>query len=551
MDAYGTILRLTDDAVPHIMDAQKKDPNCRDYEGQISPGKGFAEPSQSAYAAAVLISAYLCDKSRWHGNEGLLDAAISSLKFLNRMCHEDGTLDLVETNFFDATVNGFAVQVLAYTYRLLEQNAKTEKELEAECLVRSFIEKSASAMLTGGFHTPNHRWVVASALSLCWKILDSEECLEMAQIYLSEGIDCNDEGDYTERSVGIYDAVNNGSLAIIAQELNKPELYEFIDRNLEKNWYYTEPDLTALTLASRRQDYGNEAQMVHHFYSYYLAAARTVNKNFMWMAARLLRQMENLQAHIGQPHDIAASINHQNLLTRFMLDTPHQLPCEEPMPIKYDKFFNTAGVARVRQGNWTCSLLKDNSTFMKLQNGNLKVYFKLACTFFQFGRLLAQEITPIENGYRMICEQEWGYVRPIKNLNEPDWHKIDRNIRDKANMQKHKWQVEIIIKENGLSLYIHTDGTPRIPIKLECILPPGGLAKTAGSSFEAQPGGWMIAGEAVTYYLGGEAIRFSGCFNKHDYTNNMRNSDPSPPGRFTIYCTGFTLINKLIEIDMI
>jgi hypothetical protein len=253
LNAYTCILSLTDDAVPYIIAARQS--SCRrDYNGQITPEKGFAEPSHSGQAAAALISAYFCKDSRWRGSEELIDAAISSLSYLNAMCHEDGSIDAVETNFHDCTSNGFTVQIIAYTYRLLEREAANEKELEAKALARAFLDKSSRAMLTGGFHTPNHRWVVASALSLSWRCLGDLQCLEMAKTYLSEGIDCNDEGDYTERSVGIYDAVNNDSLTIIAQELDMPELYAAVERNLEKNWYYTEPDMTALTLASRRQD---------------------------------------------------------------------------------------------------------------------------------------------------------------------------------------------------------------------------------------------------------------------------------------------------------
>ena len=229
----------------------------------------------------------------------------------------------------------------------------------------------------------------------------------------------------------------------------------------------------------------------------------------------------------------------------------HGFPDAVPVSFCYDKFFPQIGVVRHRRHHWTCSLLKINSTFMKLQNGGLTIYVKLACTFFQHGRLVAEEICPIDGGYRLTCEKEWGYVRPLADIHQPDWWKIDKDARERANMQKHRWQADVLFTEDGLTLGIQTTGTPRIPAKLEFILPPGGLLRASGLTVQAAPGGWAVAGESASYTLGGDEVRISGCFNHHHYTANMRNSDPMPPGRFCLYCTGFTPLDEKLAITMI
>ncbi len=219
------------------------------------------------------------------------------------------------------------------------------------------------------------------------------------------------------------------------------------------------------------------------------------------------------------------------------------------MPLCYDRHFESIGVARHREGNWTCSLLRDNTTFMKLQYGSMKAYFKLACTFFQFGRLVATSIEKTPGGYRLGCEQEWGYVRPLPGIQQPDWWKIDRNLREKANWQRHRWQVDVAFTKNGLTLHIGTEGTPNIPAKLECILPPGGLVHSGRLTVPAQPGGWLIAGQDASYDRGGEVMRLSGGFNMHNYAPNMRNSDPQPTDQFCLYCTDFTPMDRQLEIS--
>ena len=548
-NAYETILGLTDDAVPYILAARQKDPRMRDYGGQIAPEKGFAEPGSSGSAAAALVAVYFCSDSRWYKNESVLDAAITSLTFLNDKCHGDGSIDLLETNFFDCTSNAFTVQAVAYAYRLFARYGEVSAEKTAADLARDFLKHSARAMLTGGFHTPNHRWVVASALALCHRCLGDRGCLDRALEYLSEGVDVDSEGDYTERSVGIYDAIVNESLTIIADELNMPELYAAVEANLTKNIYYTEPDMTGVTLASRRQDCGAEPQMVRHYYSYHKAAVRTGDGRFAWMANRLLTQMKNLRVGAGAPRAVGSSLHHNGLLARFMLEPPGQLPDETPAPLSYDRFFAGAGVVRHRDGDWTCSLLRGNSVFLKFQNGGLKVYAKLACTFFAHGRMLADEIIKTDEGYRLVCEREWGYVKPLPDIREPDWNKIDHAARGRANMQRHRWQVDVAFNGAGLTMRIMTEGTPGIPVKTEFILPPGGLLRTGSTTAPALPGGWVIAGRLVEYEHGGERIRIGGGANEHVYAPDMRNSDPRLADRFCLYFTCFTPVDQIITIE--
>jgi hypothetical protein len=131
MNYYETILELTDEAIPYVLADRIKDPGSRYCNGQLLPDRGFAEPNHSAAAAALYLSAYFCKDSRWYKDKTLLGEAIISLKYLNGACHEDGTIDLIETNFHDCTMNGFTVTPVASIYRLLEREAKDAAELEA------------------------------------------------------------------------------------------------------------------------------------------------------------------------------------------------------------------------------------------------------------------------------------------------------------------------------------------------------------------------------------------------------------------------------------
>lgn len=149
-------------------------------------------------------------------------------------------------------------------------------------------------MRTGGFHTPNHRWVMASALAMVWAATGDPALLEEAQLYLREGIDMNPDGDYTEQSVSVYDSIVNESLISLAQLLGREDLLDYVRRNLRKLFCYIEPDGTVNTLNSRRQDYGVKAYPTGHYWSCLFLAHHDRDPDFAGMAELLLCQMERL-----------------------------------------------------------------------------------------------------------------------------------------------------------------------------------------------------------------------------------------------------------------
>ena len=77
-------------------------------------------------------------------------------------------------------------------------------------------------MMDGGFHTPNHRWVIASALAQAARFSPDQDVRRTVNAYLTEGVDLDAEGFFIERSVGVYDAVNTRSLLLIAENYGWP-----------------------------------------------------------------------------------------------------------------------------------------------------------------------------------------------------------------------------------------------------------------------------------------------------------------------------------------
>ena len=123
-------------------------------------------------------------------------------------------------------------------------------------------------MARGGFHTPNHRWAIASNLMECFDIFGEERWRARAQEYLAEGIDNNEYGEYAERSAGNYNRVNNDAMITLAKRTGDHQYYEYAVKNLRMMLNYVEPDGTMFTNNSTRQDRGVKVLPRNYYLEY-------------------------------------------------------------------------------------------------------------------------------------------------------------------------------------------------------------------------------------------------------------------------------------------
>ncbi len=71
------------------------------------------------------------------------------------------------------------------------------------------------------------------------------------------------------------------------------ELYEYVERNLRMIYKYIEPDMTINTINSTRQDVGTAPDWRIYFSTYLYMALQTGDKEFRWIADRMLEQSES------------------------------------------------------------------------------------------------------------------------------------------------------------------------------------------------------------------------------------------------------------------
>lgn len=546
---YADVVRLSDRAVKQSLGFQDLRPGSATYGGRVTPEMGYAEAGASAHGVDRLVCAYYCRQSRHFGDARLLERALLFAEHLLREQHADGTLDLKTTNFHDATYVGFNVQVLAYTYRLLRRESTgSETEMRLTEHLGTFLERGAAGMLSGGFHTPNHRWVMASGLSLLYRILGTEALRSEAERYLAEGIDCTEYGEYTERSTGVYNVVNNRSLMIVAEELERPELLEHVYRNLRMMLHYFEPDETLFTLKSRRQDYGKKVYPTNYYENYLLMAHRTEDPVFAAVADNLLRLCVERNA-VGAP---------AGTLVHYLLD-PGLQEAEPPRcgPETRYRFSNPeSGILRVREADVTLTALTGNTTFCTFQNGANVVHLKLSATFYgDRGRFVADSIQVTDSQVVLRQKKRWGYVRPFASPPVTSvWDEMPHESRERANMQDFDTEVRITFRLEEAGSPVEVDarstGLEGVLYKVELAFAPAGWCETECTREPGAPGRYVIvSGGRVRYLLGWDAIAVDGGFAEHNYAADMRGSEPPDPDAFTVFFTGVSPIRRTVRLS--
>ena len=282
---YKKIVKDTDRRVIASMQRQIMDGGNACYGG-FWDGTGIVQAKYAIYQVAPMIAAYCCTDSAFYRSGEIFERIIAGLTYIRGVQHENGLFDYITCNFFSAPDTAFCLKKLLPVYEYLrgmgeeeispaekvswigkittEEISPAEKvswmgkittgEMEILRRLEEIIKDGADGMLAGGFHTPNHRWAIASILMACSKYFGSRKMEEAANTYLKEGIDCNEDGEFSEKSAGNYNRINNDAMILLSQVTGDTTYEQHVLRNLRMMITYIEPDGSIFTANSTRFD---------------------------------------------------------------------------------------------------------------------------------------------------------------------------------------------------------------------------------------------------------------------------------------------------------
>jgi len=540
---YNFVVECADRKTDYFISNQVMDEKSPDY-GSVK--NAFIDVKMTVYTCCTCVAAYLNPKSKYYNSEQLLKRLSVAYDFIHRFQREDGSFDFASCNFKSAPDTAFIIKRLTYTYNLIKKYDNQNRLKEIKDKLYNIIYSAANALITGGFHTPNHRWAIAAGLAACANIIEdknlSEQCIKRINEYFIEPIDCTNDGEYSERSSGNYNAVVNTAMIMLCEELNDDRFLEYVDRNLNMMLMMIDADGSIFTENSLRQDKGRKEYPTKYFYQFLYMSRKSRNHADKFNAAAhkiIVDAIEN--------RDFSLDCLHLLMLYDWMSDIELK---EIGFPTEYSKYFPYSGLVRVRKQDITYSLIQKEKNFLYFQYNSIRLGIKIGVSYFQHRNFIAESIEQKENTYIMKFKAEGWYYLPFKEKpRTSDWWQMDNKSRELYINSFTEIIVSVTDVPNGIEVHIKTSGIDRIPVRLEISLPVGGKLYADNFITETIGKGYMILRKGeVLFAKGSDELIISGGFASHEFIRGGYSEDSTGDHNFILYMTDYTNFDRTITI---
>lgn len=514
-----------DRQVEDLLARQQTDPRHPGFGGYADE-YGLFHANSAAWLAHACMAAFACPGSKFHSRPLMVQRARAAAEFLRKAQHEDGTIDLLTTNFHSTPDLGFVMHHAAAAVEL----ARMAKAREAEAALAPFLQRGKHALLSGGVHTPNHRWVVCEALAMLHHLEPDERCLRRIREWTAEGIDIDEDGQYSERSTGVYNPITNKALLVTALRAAMPGLLEPVRRNLESMLYLLHPDGELVTEISTRQDQFTRATMERYWFPLRYMALMDGNGRWAALVSSIEERAASLSEYLRYPE----------------LQRP--LPPPQPLPDDYHRLMKSLRIARIRRGAWDATVLMNGgSRFLTLRHGSCAIEgVRFAAAFFGKGQFRCERWEPAPGGYRLMQQLEGWYYQPLgapAGLTMEDYRAALAR-RQRSEIQR--LSCEALVTETGRSIAvrIRAAGTENVPLAVEVILRDTAELRGADPAPAAEKS-FLLRNGFAEVRDGGRGWRFGPGLATHAWTQ-IRGAEPKPPGQ-SIYVCGFTPFDHTLE----
>ena len=528
------LITLNDQQLSTIRTTQVSDPSSPSYGG-LKDGDDIPNPQSTADFIRRGACALSSSESRFYQSNELLQEMNVAIRFLGKVQYTDGTIDLPATNFHSTPDTGFIVKRLTSAYSLMDR-AKTPAFEPVLISLKSFLVRAGEALIVGGIHTPNHRWVISAALTKLNGLWPDPRYVARINQWLAEHIDMDQDGQYNERSTLIYSPLTNRLLITIARGLNKPYLLDYVRRNLMMTLYYVHPNGEVVSEASGRQDKALIGTLEGYYYPYRFMALQDKNGEM----AAMCRLIEKTV--------LPKTVYYLD----YLVEDPslwNELPASKPLPTNYVKAYPTSGLVRIRRNSWDSTLLSANPVWLTFHKGDAILQgIRLAASFFGKGQFQTETIEKQADYWVLRQSLEGPYYQPYPPNEIPadgDWEKMPRSNRKQSEIQRLETKITIREKTGGLEAQIQMTGTDNVPVALELIFRPGGTL-TGVSKHPGRPNAYLLS-ESGSYMVQNNTITFGPGLAQHKGVQ-LREALPALDAP-TVYLTGFTPFHHTLLIS--
>lgn len=481
--------------------------------------------------------------------DDLLSRMTIALEYMHRAQRPSGLLDLRSTNYDSSPDTGFVVEQLCALTSIGKNSTILVEPLKQ---IESFIRRAVPGILIGGFHTPNHRWVIVSALSQAGKLFPDLQVNEVIKSYIAEGFDADEEGAYIERSVGIYDTVSNRALMFFAENWDDPTDVEAalsaVNRNLDFDLHLLHADGTAETGLSRRQDYGTRrvpTPLITPLLQYNENRSRPLYikvAQWFWEQASLRGDIQDVSWHTY------ALLKYGEL---------PEVSNDVQIPHDFIRFYPKNQIWRVRNNDLSASAFGGSTRLMTMTYGEIEMSsIKISQTYFGVGHFIAETMTSDENWVVMHSSgaqklHKPGYELPLNRPVDPeDWGNAFQE-RDVYPIPPAESELRIEAVDDGFDFHFRTlDGLDQVPVQIAFDFPAGGYWETQDTALQTQAGQVIFLKQgAGQLRIGDTVMRIDGGAEGHRYYA-MRHAEPVPSDQVRLLVTFITPVDHKLSIRL-
>ena len=518
------IVRRHDAAVEKALAAQITDAGHRGF-GSLPAEDGLYHAGTAAGLFVNYAAAYLHAESKYHRSRVLPERMQMAARFLDRAQHTDGTIDLLTTNFHSTPDTGFVVHSAGTAACLLHR--ADERGLLA--MIEPFLRKAGGALAAGGVHTPNHRWVVSSALAQVNEVFPDARFTRRIDQWLAEGVDIDADGQYTERSTSVYNTVCDRAFTVLAVKLKRLELLEPVRQNLDAMLYLMHPNYEVVTEISRRQDKGERGDIGGYWFPLQYLAVRDRNPVYAGIAAGVAPQRASLPALMEYPEMAGPS------------------PGSKAPPDDYVKDFPVLDVVRFRRGARSATILGNDSLWFALRQGDAVISgVRMAGAFFGKGQLVPPRIERSGKTYTLRQALEAGYYQPAeppRKVAAGEWGRVRESCKE-SEICRYEQSAAITETADGFRIQLAAKGTENVPVAIEIGL-RAGVEVEGAAALKGRSDAFLLGAGYATVRRGGDRIRVGPGLGQHAYVQ-VRGAEPKLPGT-SLYLTAFAPFEHTLE----
>lgn len=519
-------LRNNDQAVDSYLAAQTRDPQSR-WFGGFPDGDGLHHGAVAMATFDYLAAAFVHPRSKHYHSHAAFECMQRAGTFLDRHTSPDGNVNSLTTNYNSAPDTAFGARGLAMGARV----AQLKQNQPVLNLMRPHLERAGRGLASGGLHTPNHRWIHCSSLAQIHEVFPHPAYLKRIDEWLAEGIDIDEDAQYSERSTGTYNMIVNSSLILLADKLKLWTLLEPVRRNLNAVLQLMHANGELVTDISTRQDRGSITTIAPYFFALQYLAVRDQNP---------------IYAGLARPH-LGDYLQLSYLMTWPKLGSI-DLPTAPPNEI-YTRHFSGMGVTRIRRGLTSATILsKDQSRFFQLRHGEAVVHaVRFASGFFGRGQFLPTRLEQSEASYTLTQQLRAPYYQPLDRPVGMDFE-AGRALRQQTEVCQLTQRARITEQADGFDLTVEAEGTDEVPVVIEINLRDGGKLE----GVEAAPGvpeAFYLKQGYALFRRGGQGLRIGPGLQEHRWIV-VRGAEPKLAGP-SLYLTGYTPFRHTLRFRIV